>query len=67
MNTASRLVDLAEDGQIIVSKAVYEALLRLEADILSEIGLAAMEPVQLKGIAEPQQLYLAQVKRLPLE
>jgi PAS domain S-box-containing protein len=67
MNTASRLVDLAEDGQIIVSKAVYEALLRLETDILSEIGLAAMEPVQLKGIAEPQQLYLAQIKRLPLE
>jgi len=67
MNTASRLVDLAEDGQIIISKAVYEALLRLEADILNEIGFEPVQPVQLKGIAEPQQLFLAQLKRFPLQ
>ena len=65
MNTAARLVDLAEDGQIVISKAVYEALLRLEADILHDISFQTMHPIKLKGIKQPQQLYYTQTERVP--
>ncbi|MCB8942259.1 MAG: response regulator [Ardenticatenaceae bacterium] len=66
MNTAARLVDLAEDGQIVISKAVYEALLKLETDLLSEVAFHTMQPVLLKGIKNHQQLYLVQITRPPL-
>ena len=63
MNTAARLVDLAEDGQIVISKAVYDALLAFPDDVLQGISFQRTHPVSLKGIKEPQQLFLAQIDR----
>jgi adenylate cyclase len=67
MNTAHRLVELAEDGQIIISETFYEAL--CEDDTLAEIGITfeQTEPVELKGIAAPQTVYCTQIPRPRLE
>jgi class 3 adenylate cyclase len=66
MNKAARLVELAEDGQIVISEAVYQALLRMEADELGFITFKKLAPVKLKGIGELQQLYGTKIERTPL-
>ena len=63
MNTAHRLVDLAEDSQIIVSQLVYQSLQEQSPEFAESIGLQEVGPVQLKGIAQPQTIYRAQVER----
>ncbi|MCP4361977.1 MAG: response regulator [Chloroflexi bacterium] len=66
MNTASRLVDLAEDGQIVISTAVHDDLSSSKPKLISQIGFTRMGSVALQGITRPQILYRAQVKRPPL-
>ncbi len=63
MNTASRLVDLAGDGQIVISTAVQKDLLVRNPELLTTFGFQQMESIQLQGISEPQVLYRAYVTR----
>lgn len=63
MNKASRLVNVAEDGYIIISDTLYNALEASVPQLLDRIRFKAMEPVELKGLKEPQHLYGAQVRR----
>ncbi len=65
MNTASRLVDLAGDGQIVVSTAVYHDLSLKNSALLQGTMFDKMEPVHLQGIAEPQVLYRTTIPRAP--
>jgi PAS domain S-box-containing protein len=63
MNTAHRLVDLAEDGQIIISEVVYQSLQRQAADLAETVEFEKVGPVQLKGIMQPQIIYRTQIAR----
>jgi class 3 adenylate cyclase len=63
MNTAHRLVDLAEDGQVIISQAVYQSLQEQAAELAASIEFERVGPVQLKGILEPQIIYRTQIAR----
>ncbi len=69
MNTAHRLVELAGDGQIIVSESIHKGF---EADgtlkrFNTPITFTIMGGVSLKGIAAPQNLYVTQIERPPLD
>ncbi|MFQ5400175.1 MAG: response regulator [Anaerolineae bacterium] len=66
MNTAHRLVEIAEDGQIVITNAVYEALKKTDTRLLQRIYFRQMGPVKLKGITDPLALYVTQFKRRPL-
>lgn len=65
MNTAHRLVEMAEDGQIVVSARFHQALVDNQAPQLSEIEFEKTGPVKLKGVA-PQILFSTQITRTPL-
>ncbi|MFO7682403.1 MAG: response regulator [Chloroflexota bacterium] len=66
MNTAHRLVDLAEDGQIIISQLVYRSLQAQALDMVNQIHFEEVGPVKLKGISPPQIIYRVQIERLRL-
>jgi PAS domain S-box-containing protein len=66
MNKAHRLVELAEDGQIVISKSLYSALTTNAPALVKRIKFTQIGPVKLKGITEPQLLYATQVARPPL-
>ena len=53
VNVASRLVDLAKEGEIILSQSVLQAISPLE----SGLRLEKLSPVTLKGKSQPQQIY----------
>ncbi|MCO5198804.1 MAG: PAS domain S-box protein [Anaerolineae bacterium] len=57
VNVAHRLVDLAENGQIIVSKAVYDALQEEASDLIEQAGLVRNERHTLKGTNEIFSIY----------
>jgi adenylate cyclase len=57
VNTAHRLVDIAVDGQIVVSASVYEDIKKREAAQLEEIKLQLMGPISIKGKDAPEVLY----------
>jgi PAS domain S-box-containing protein len=63
MNTAHRLVELAEDGQIVISETVYEALNQGEEASSEEYRFEEIGPIELKGIVAPQLLYYTQIPR----
>ena len=67
MNRSHRLVDIAEDGQIIISETFHAAL--REDNTLTEEGIEfePTNPVELKGFATPQTVYCAQILRPSLE
>lgn len=50
MNVASRLVNLAKPGQIIISQETYRK-------VADRVKVSGMPPVEIKGKAEMQQLY----------
>lgn len=66
MNKAHRLVEKAEDGQIVISKMVYEVLEEKSAVLLKHISFERVDGVELKGIFRPQTIYRAQIVRPPL-
>lgn len=66
MNTAHRLVEVAEDGQIIISETIYEALLEDGVGPAINVRFEEMGRVPLKGIATPKLLYCTQISRPPL-
>lgn len=67
MNTAHRLVDIAEDGQIIISKLVQRSLKEQAPEMPDSIGLEEFGPVKLKGITAPQIVYRTQIVRPELD
>jgi PAS domain S-box-containing protein len=68
INTAHRLVEIAEDGHIVVSEAVFQALNGEEQQAKLErlVNFDTVGPLFLKGIAEPQILYRAVLSRTQL-
>lgn len=68
VNIAHRLVDLAEDGQIIITESIYKAVKQDVPGLLDVISFRPAGPVALKGKADAQLLYLASFQRpLPAE
>lgn len=63
VNIASRLVDIAADGQIVISEALYAAVSQDAAKLLGKIPFVALGPVTLKGKTDPQRLYVTSLKR----
>jgi PAS domain S-box-containing protein len=66
VNTAHRLVEIAEDGQVIISEVIYQAILQFSPRLFDVVRFDSMGPVALKGKTVPQVLYRAQLKRTPL-
>lgn len=63
MNRAHRLVDLAEDGYIVISKQMYDGFWEESAEWAATMAFNKKENVKLKGIPEPQTLYYLETKR----
>jgi class 3 adenylate cyclase/CheY-like chemotaxis protein len=63
VNIAHRLVDLAEDGQIIITEAIYKAVESDVPRLLEVIPFRPAGPIALKGKAHPQMLYLTTFQR----
>ncbi len=53
VNVASRLVNLAKSGEVIFSESLYQSL----TDMAFSTPPEALEPVNLKGKSQPQQVY----------
>ncbi len=63
VNTAHRLVDIAADGQIVISESVFK---NLEIDSNALLQINPMEPmgeVEIRGKDEPESLYRIHVPR----
>ena len=66
VNTAHRLVDIAQDGQIVVSDWVHDEV-ETKTGLSGVLGLFdSMGEVALKGKLAPQLLYRATLARTPL-
>ncbi|MDT8306197.1 MAG: response regulator [Anaerolineae bacterium] len=63
VNTAHRLVELAEDGQVIITEAIYEAVSKDVPRLFEVIPFSQVGPLALKGKAHPQLLYLTTFQR----
>ncbi|MBK7895713.1 MAG: adenylate/guanylate cyclase domain-containing protein [Candidatus Promineifilaceae bacterium] len=57
VNTAHRLVDIAVDGQIVVSEGVYQKLQVTTSKLLSAHPLTPMGAIEIRGKDEPENLY----------
>ena len=64
VNTAHRLVDIAVDGQIVVSEGVYQKLQVNSSSLLKAHPLSSMGAVEIRGKDEPENLFQVQI---PLE
>ena len=64
VNTAHRLVDIAADGQIVISASVYKNLGVDSSPLLQASQFESMGEVEIRGKDEPEHLYRIQV---PLE
>ena len=67
VNTAHRLVDLAGDGQIIISQSIYDAISPSPASLFNLVEFTPMGPTALKGKSRAQELYIAHSVRTPLQ
>ncbi|MFZ0546784.1 MAG: response regulator [Candidatus Promineifilaceae bacterium] len=63
VNTGHRLVEIAEDGQLIITESIYLALQQNQSLLMRELKFESMGLVSLKGKAKPQLLYRAQMER----
>lgn len=63
VNTGHRLVEIAEDGQLIITEAIYQALNENHSLLMRELNFESMGLVSLKGKARPQLLYRTQMTR----
>ncbi|MCB8927312.1 MAG: response regulator [Ardenticatenaceae bacterium] len=57
VNTAHRLVDIAVDGQIVVSEGIYQNLQIENSELLQAHPLKSMGAVEIRGKDEPENLY----------
>ena len=63
MNKAHRLVETAEDGQVVVSGQVYQALVENAPSLLQHVPFREIGPIALKGFSTPQILFVTQIER----
>lgn len=66
MSRAHRLVELADDGQIFISRSVHAGLQASSQALLERIPFRQVGPVELRGFLEPQDVYYTWVARPPL-
>lgn len=66
MSRAHRLVEMASDGQVVVSASIYNVLQRQHGEVLQHARFYEVGPIELKGFPQPQTLYLLQTPRTPL-
>ncbi|MDX1662538.1 MAG: adenylate/guanylate cyclase domain-containing protein, partial [Candidatus Promineifilaceae bacterium] len=62
VNIAHRLVDLADDGQIVISESIYKAVQSDVPQLLEAIPFEPLGPLNLKGKPSAQTLYLATMR-----
>ncbi len=61
VNTAHRLVDMASDGQIVISEGVFNNLDIEASPLLQTTTLISMGEVEIRGKDEPEHLYQIQI------
>ena len=61
VNTAHRLVDIAADGQIVISESVYKNIGVDSSPLLQASQFESMGEVEIRGKDEPEHLYKIQV------
>ncbi|MCL4871554.1 MAG: response regulator [Anaerolineae bacterium] len=66
VNTAHRLVEMASDGQIIITATIHQAIQEYNFELLREIQFESIGEQLIRGKKVPQLLYRAQMKRGPL-
>jgi PAS domain S-box-containing protein len=66
VNTAHRLVDLAEDGQIMVSAGILQAISDADPSLLEEFTFESLGNMALKGKSRQEEVYRYQTPRTPL-
>jgi class 3 adenylate cyclase/DNA-binding response OmpR family regulator len=66
VNTAHRLVELADDGQIVVTEAIYQAVRDDVPHLLEIFPFVPTGPVALKGKSHSQMLFMSTFERTPL-
>lgn len=67
VNIAHRLVDMAEDGQLIVTEAVHQTVVKHSPELLENHLFKVIGPLALKGKSTAQTLYQLQVPRTALK
>lgn len=63
VNIAHRLVDLAEDGQIVITETIYDAVRQDVPRLLEVISFKRVGPIALKGKTNAQMLYVTAFQR----
>jgi class 3 adenylate cyclase len=63
VNTAHRLVDIAADGQIVISESVYKNLEVASSSLLQVNPPKPMGEVEIRGKDEPERLYKVKIPR----
>ena len=66
VNTAHRLVDLAEDGQIVVSAGIQNAIVNQYPHLLTDQSFTSMGNHALKGKKKREEIFLLQSPRTVL-
>lgn len=66
VNTAHRLVEMATDGQIIITKTIYDDILAQNQELLHQINFESIGEQLIRGKKIPQELFKAQIIRNPL-
>lgn len=65
VNTAHRLVEMATDGQIVITESIYQAIFAQNPDLLGQIPFVSIGEHLIRGKKVPQQLYEARITREP--
>jgi adenylate cyclase len=66
VNTGHRLVEIAEDGQLLITEAIFKALQESQSQLMQELSFESMGLVSLKDKSRPQLLYRSQMPRTRL-
>lgn len=67
VNIAHRLVDLAEDGQIVVTAGVHDEVEQAAQNMGRSVDFASIGQIPLKGKEFPQELFALKVERTQLD
>lgn len=67
VNTAHRLVEMATDGQIVITESIYQAIFAQNPDLLGQIPFISIGEHLIRGKKVPQQLYEARIRREPFK
>ncbi len=66
VNTAHRLVEMASDGQIIITESIYQAVAEQNPELLRQVSFVSIGEQLIRGKKVPQVLYQAKLNRNPL-